>query len=111
MSRGAGRVMREAQQRLTSTPTPVVILARDIYAVQEPTRSQVESVRRAVRRLVELGRAEAWRGTVYWPPGARWPDCEEMRATLNVRTALTAEEREQMRRRSLEVAEELRRLR
>ena len=78
MSRGAGRVMRQVQQRLTTTPTPVMILARAVYGVPEPTRAQVESVRRAVKRLEELGQASSRRDSVYWPPGVRWPDGEEL---------------------------------
>lgn len=58
MSRGAGRVMREVEQRLTEHPIPIVVLAREIYAVDEPARAHIEAVRRACRRLIELGRAE-----------------------------------------------------
>lgn len=62
MSRGAGRVMRELEQRLTGWPTPIVVLARDIYAVDEPTRAQIESVRRAAKRLASLDLARTPRG-------------------------------------------------
>lgn len=64
MSRGAGRVMRELEHRLSGWPTPLVVLARDIYAVDEPTRAQIESVRRAAKRLRDLGRARTPRGCV-----------------------------------------------
>ena len=111
MSRGAGRVMRQVQQRLTTTPTPVMILARDVYGVPEPTRAQVESVRRAVKRLEELGQVSSWRDSVYWPPGVRWPDGEHFQAMLCVRTAFSAEEIEERRRQARAAMEGFRALR
>jgi hypothetical protein len=50
--------MREVEPRLTEQAIPIVVLAREVYAVEEPTRAHIEAVRRACGRLVELGRAE-----------------------------------------------------
>ena len=58
MSRGPGHVMRELEQRLTERPMALARLARSIYGTQQPTPAQMESIRRAAARLVELGRAE-----------------------------------------------------
>lgn len=101
MSRGAGRVMREVRSILTVEPTPIVVLARRVYGVQEPSRAQVESVRRASKRLVQLGHAHVRRRTVWWATGEVWPSGEPrfewLRSTLNVRTAKTEEGLEQER--------------
>lgn len=49
-------MMREVEQRLSAQPTPVAMLAQAIYG-GEPTRAQLEGVRRAVRGLVVRGDA------------------------------------------------------
>lgn len=46
-------MMREVERRLSTEPTPVVQIARQMYG--EPTRAQREGVRRAVRALVARG--------------------------------------------------------
>lgn len=58
MSRGPGHVMRELEARIDDQARPIVELAVDIYATEQATPSQVESVRRAAHRLAALGRAE-----------------------------------------------------
>jgi len=106
-------VMREVQGRLTSTPIPIVALAREVYAVPEPTRAQIESVRRAVRRLVQLGRAARSRGTRYVPTGERneFGDPVFERYCSWVRTAYSAEEISEARRMARALMEGLARLR
>ena len=76
--------MREVQGRLTSTPIPIVVLAREVYAVSEPTRAQIESVRRAVKRLVELGQAERPTPRQTWIAWMRLP-VDERRTLRNHR--------------------------
>jgi hypothetical protein len=73
MSRGDGRVMRLVAERLTEVPTPIIVLARDVYGVEQTTRAQVEAIRRAVKRLAQQERAYAFRASI------------RTRSTLNVR--------------------------
>jgi hypothetical protein len=100
MSRGDGRVMRAVERRLTANWTPVVVLAREVYDVEQPTRAQVEAVRRAVRRLVEQERAMRERSRHSEPTGElnEWggPVFEDYHSSA--RTPWTAEEREANRR-------------
>ena len=65
MSRGDGSVMRAVVERLTDTPTPIEELACDVFGVQRATRAQVETVRRAVKRLIEQERADAFRHSLF----------------------------------------------
>ena len=67
-------------------------LAAAIYDADQPTRAQVESVRRAARRLRELGRAEFGRSGVRTPMSeAEWAAIMERRrahsALLRMRSA------------------------
>ena len=97
MSRGAGRVMRELEQRLTPRWTPVAILAREIYETDEPTRAQMVAALRASRRLQALGRATFSRGHVNWLTGGVTEEgyrvCEDYWSA--VRTPITADDIEQ----------------
>ncbi len=53
--------MRRVEANLTDEPQTMFALASVVYGAVEPTRAQVESVRRATRRLVALGRAQTRR--------------------------------------------------
>ncbi len=59
MSKGPGRTMRAVEALLTGTPQAIAEIARHVYGVSgsELTRAQVESVRRACKRLSAIGRA------------------------------------------------------
>lgn len=61
MSRGAGSVMQALEPLLTDRGLPLPVLAACIFDTEQPTKAQVESVRRAARRLHEMGRAHVMR--------------------------------------------------
>lgn len=65
MSRGHGRVERAVIEQVAEAPVfkgvSMSQLAAAVYAVDEPTRSQLVSIRRAVRRLVDEGIVETYR--------------------------------------------------
>ena len=69
MSRGHGRVERAIVAHVAAAPAfkGVVMskLAASVYGVDEPTRSQMVSTRRAVRKLVEEGIVETYRDPSY----------------------------------------------
>lgn len=67
--------MRAVEPLLTGEPRAIHDLACKVYEVDDwdgLTRAQVEAVRRACKRLAELGRAEVQRRPAYSvrPPGA-----------------------------------------
>jgi hypothetical protein len=59
--------MRAVETQLTGYAQPTRKVACAVFATEEPTRAQIESVRRAVRRLRELGVARTGRGVVRRP--------------------------------------------
>ncbi|MER5209377.1 hypothetical protein ABT063_01955 [Streptomyces sp. NPDC002838] len=69
MSRGHGRVERAVIEQVTAAPAfkgvAMSKLAAAVYAVEEPTRSQLVSTRRAVRKLAEEGVVETYRDPSY----------------------------------------------
>lgn len=73
MSRGHGRVERAILDHVATTPplkgAPMSQLASAVYGVDEPTRSQMVSTRRAVRKLESEGLVETWRDRCYSTPG------------------------------------------
>jgi hypothetical protein len=94
--------MREVEQLLTEQPKPIVVLAREVYAVEQPTRAQVEAIRRAAKRLVAQDRAHTDRQSLWWRTDEKWPNGQPKfsgtRSTLNVRVPLTEAEFEANRR-------------
>jgi hypothetical protein len=86
MSRGPGTVMTRLEALLTDEPQTVWWLAIDVYGGADPSRAQVESVRRAAKRLAAIGRAEVGMGN-YREPGPHGHDV--WRRFLTVRKAAT----------------------
>ena len=50
--------MRRVEAELTDDPLPMAELAQRVYMHEDPSRAEVESVRRAAKRLAEQGRLE-----------------------------------------------------
>jgi hypothetical protein len=90
--------MRRIEGALSTQRQTVRALASRVYGVDEPTRSQVETVRRAVVRLGEMRRAEVAHRPVRttWTRDGRTQPI--WRNFLAARTPTTAEERTQERR-------------
>jgi predicted secreted protein len=88
--------MRRLEVALTPQPQTVRQLAAAVYGVVEPTRSQVETVRRAVVRLGEMGHAEVAHRPVRTTCDGRAQPV--WRRSLTARTPMTDEERRQERR-------------
>jgi hypothetical protein len=107
MSRGPGRVMLAVEDRLTTKWRTLPALAADVFDSDPPTPSQVESVRRAVRRLKQQGKAQAVRDShsndENWskerPPGIR--QVALWTTSVEVRRPLTPEEAVEEKRRAL----------
>ena len=84
MSRGPGIIMVRVTEEVTSEWQSIADLAAAINGVTNPTRADIESVRRACKRLAEQGEIELdyiyidrtkWRGPVYVDrSGGRWAD-------------------------------------
>jgi hypothetical protein len=92
MSRGPGRVMQVAEDRLTAEWRPLAALAADVFDTDPPTPSQVESVRRAVRRLVQLGRATTYKDVQINPDWSGEYRSQSWKTTTSVRHPLTPQE-------------------
>jgi hypothetical protein len=97
--------MRAVEALLSEKPQRVHDLAATVYGVQPGavSRGQVETVRRACKRLAELDRASLTRvraDVKPWGYGSR-------QKFLAVRTALTDEERQAAERRALAAARAL----
>lgn len=73
MSRGHGRVERAVIEAVSAAPLtdglPMSKVAAAVYGTEEPTRSQMVSLRRAVKRLQELELVATWRDPSYPTPG------------------------------------------
>ncbi len=73
MSKGHGRVEQAILSHIADAPEHKGIamsqLAAAIYEIDEPTRSNLVSVRRAVGRLVTEGLAKTFRDAAYPTPG------------------------------------------
>lgn len=73
MSRGHGRVERAVIEAADAAPLtdglPMSKVAAVVYGTEEPTRSQMVSLRRAVKRLEEQELVTTWRDPAYPTPG------------------------------------------
>jgi len=88
--------MRRLETALTAERQRMPELARNVYGLDagaEPTRAQIESVRRAAKRLADQGRAEVamryWENRVGDIGSGRYVE----RGYLTARTPLTEAER------------------
>lgn len=76
MSRGHGRIERAILDAVAEAPLykglPISELSAIVYGVEEPSRSQVVSLRRAVRRLEEQELVTARRDPAYPTPGRHY---------------------------------------
>jgi hypothetical protein len=86
MSRGPGTVMTRLEALLTDEPQTVWWLASAVFEDDDPSRAQVESVRRAAKRLAAMGRAEL-KISPYREPGPHGHDV--WRRFLTARKAAT----------------------
>lgn len=86
MSRGHGRVERAVIEALSAPPLtlglPMSKVAAAVYGTEEPSRSQMVSLRRAVKRLQEQELVATWRdpacptpGRSYWRRTGRTVAC------------------------------------
>lgn len=73
MSRGHGRVACAVIEAVNDAPLtdglPISKLAAVVYGTEEPTRPQMVSLRRAVKRLQEQELVTTWRDPSYPTPG------------------------------------------
>lgn len=76
MSRGHGRIERAILEAVAAAPLhtglPISQLTAAVYATEQPSRSQVVSLRRAVRRLEEQELVVARRDPSYPTPGRHY---------------------------------------
>lgn len=94
--------MRRLEAALTNQPQTLSRLAFDVYEITvagEPTRAQIESLRRAAKQLAATGRAEVLKALeerpVMYSDGS-WSEATKM--VLVVRTPLTEQEQKAERR-------------
>lgn len=76
MSRGHGRVERAVIEAVNAAPLtrglPISKVAAAVYDTEEPTRSQMVSLRRAIKRLQEQELVTTWRDPAYPSPGRHY---------------------------------------
>jgi hypothetical protein len=89
MSKGPGKAMNALEGALMTKSQTLEELAQTVNGINDPTRSQIESLRRAALSLEQLGRADV-RREVRRTSGV-W------RKVLTVSTPLSDEERDQQR--------------
>jgi hypothetical protein len=67
MSRGAGRVEQAVLELLKVNPCITPMMLAELLCAEQPTASDLTSIRRALRNLVAKGQARQGRARRYFP--------------------------------------------